>query len=367
VKNRRLEPVGLNLIAYRCGLPVERWLANGAELDELLDFSSLVSRVRSLRRGREKLSRIESCMAGDIIETELERCRSLGVRFLTRDHDHYPEHLRAIDNSPFFLYYRGRSERLVAPAVAIVGSRRATSYGKQVAYDMASGVAAAGVSVVSGLARGIDTAAHEGALTVSFGTTVAVLGCGIDRVYPPENAELLETIASNGVVVSEFPLGTAPHAANFPRRNRIIAGLCLATVVVEADERSGSLITARMAAEQGRDVFAVPGDVRRPVSLGPHRLLKAGAGVVCNSQDVLEHLGIEPVAEVGASESPSGLSENAQSVWRYLLEGDSTLDDLLEHGAMGYGALNRALFELIRRGVVRRGPAGSYVPLKRVV
>src|SRR5437660_419247 len=201
----------------------------------------------------------------------------------------YPELLRAIHDPPAVLYCDGSVEPGDRQAVAIVGSRRATPYGLRITETLAGELSALGFTIVSGFARGIDAAAHRAALAAG-GRTIAVLGCGLDVDYPPGHARLREEIAGSGAVLTEFEPGTPPRAPNFPRRNRIISGLALGVVVVEAAEDSGSLITARLALEQGREVFAVPGPIEAPTSRGPHGLLKQGAKLVEMVDDIVEEL-----------------------------------------------------------------------------
>lgn len=223
-----------------------------------------------------------------------------GLGLVLRSHDAYPPRLAGIDDPPFVLYYRGTLPA-EEPAVAVVGSRRATPYGLAVAEKLGHDLARAGVWVVSGLARGVDMAAHRGALAAG-GRTVAILGSGLNRIYPPEARSLARSIAEAGSVVSEFPPAAAPLAGNFPARNRIISGLSLGVVVVEGGRQSGALITADMAAEQGREVLAVPGPVTSEASRGPHALLRDGAALVESAADVLETLGLPlPVAPSTAS------------------------------------------------------------------
>lgn len=227
---------------------------------------------------------------------------SRGIGLVTTADEDYPARLRGIFDPPAVLYFRGRlpqDDRLVA----VVGARRASVYGKNAASLLAQGLAGAGFGVVSGAARGIDSAAHEGALA-GKGYTVAVLGCGVDVVYPPENGRLLARIAEQGAVVSEYWPGTAPQAHFFPVRNRIISGLSLGVTVVEAAEKSGSLITADLALEQGRDVFAVPGSIFAAGSRGAHRLLKQGAKLVESAADILEEYGL-PAAGRRAKRKPA--------------------------------------------------------------
>jgi len=225
---------------------------------------------------------------------ELNLARELGVEILTWADDDYPVNLRHTHAPPLVLYVKGKLERTDALAIAVVGSRRCSHYGRVHATELASSLARAGFCIVSGLARGVDRAAHTAALKAK-GRTIAVLGCGLSRVYPPEHKELADEIARNGAVVSELPLRTPPDARNFPPRNRIISGLSLGVVVVEAAGASGSLITARWAAEQGREVFAVPGPVDNPYSRGTHQLIRDGAKLVESARDIVGELG--PLAD----------------------------------------------------------------------
>ena len=230
------------------------------------------------------------------LDAEVARLQSARVQAITWDDPDYPPNLRQIYNAPPLLYVRGRIEKRDEWAVAVVGTRRASVYGKETARMIATGLAGAGVTVVSGMARGIDTAAHRTCLDAD-GRTVAVLGCGVDVVYPRENARLAAEIAEKGALVSEYALGTPPEASNFPPRNRIISGLTLGTVVIEAGPRSGALITADFAAEHGREVFAVPGNVLARGSRGTNELIQQGAKLVTSVTDVLEELNLTMVSE----------------------------------------------------------------------
>ncbi len=225
---------------------------------------------------------------------EIERARERGVTILTFDSPQYPRPLLSTYDPPPVLYVDGALLPEDSLSIAIVGSRHCSHYGREQAERLSIGLARAGFTVVSGLARGIDTVAHQGALTVDRGRTIAVLGNGIGLVYPPENKALYERITSEGgirgAIISELPLDTAPSAQHFPGRNRIIAGMTLGTVVVEGSESSGSLITARYAVDMNREVFAVPGSVSSPNSRGPHRLIKQGAKLVEDIEDILDEL-----------------------------------------------------------------------------
>jgi DNA processing protein len=222
-------------------------------------------------------------------EETLRRCERLGVAVLTAGEPGYPDILTTIPDPPLALYLRGRLTAADEAAIAIVGSRRCSPYGLQMAERLATDLARRGATIVSGLARGIDAAAHRAALAAS-GRTLAVLGSGMDRLYPREHARLADRIVENGAVISEHALGEPPLPEHFPRRNRIISGLSLGVVVVEASRASGSLITARLAGEQGREVFAVPGPVGSETSEGTHGLIQAGAKLVTGVADIIEEL-----------------------------------------------------------------------------
>ena len=208
----------------------------------------------------------------------------------------YPKLLKEIDQAPPVIYVRGSLLPADEFAVAMVGTRRVTAYGQQVTRDTSTYLAGHGLTIVSGLARGVDALAHQHALQAG-GRTIAVLGCGVDVIYPPEHRQLAEAIVESGALVSDYPLGTQPEGSNFPPRNRVISGLSLATIVVEAGERSGALITADFAVEQGRDVFAVPGNVFSPASRGTNRLIQKGAYVLVSPQDVLDLLDLSQVED----------------------------------------------------------------------
>ena len=289
-------------------------------------------------------------------ENEGAAAARLGITVIALGDPLYPALLRRIFDPPLVLYVRGTllAEEL---AVAIVGSRAASTAGKTLARSMGRDLAAWGATVVSGLARGIDTAAHEGALD-GGGRTVAVLGCGIDRVYPAENERLAGRVASSGAVVSEFALGTPPLPDHFPRRNRVIAGWSQAVVVVEAAIRSGALNTARCAADEGRDVLAVPGHPTMAGSAGTNQLIRDGAGLVRNAVDVAQELGLEMPAEAPppADRLLAALSGDAPV----------TLEELRERSGLETGALLARLTELELRDVVRRLPGPLFVLHHRV-
>jgi DNA processing protein len=286
-----------------------------------------------------------------------------GRQLLVRDQPGYPELLADTGNPPALLYVTGDPAALDrGPGIAIVGSRKPTPAGAEHARRFGRELAGAGFTVVSGLARGVDAAAHEGALEAS-GVTVAVLGCGPDRVYPAEHTDLAARIRASGAVVTEFPVGTPPRGSHFPQRNRIISGLTLGTLVVEADERSGSLSTARWAADQGREVFAVPGPIHSPLSRGPHRLIREGAHLVAEAADVTEELG--PVAPVprttgeAAGEDPSATDEQ-RAVLDCLAGGPEPADRIVERSGLTADRVSAILLELEIRGEVASAPGGLF-------
>ena len=239
----------------------------------------------------EKL-RQEWDAAGHFADREIQLVENAGVRVKLWQSDDYPPLLRQLRSPPPILYIRGEDQNLTEGAVALVGSRRCSYYGSKVAKDLATGLVMAGVTTVSGLARGIDSVVHETTVNAG-GKTWAVLGSGLGQLYPPENRRLAEEIEKKGAVISEFPMEMKPFPGNFPRRNRIIAGLSLATVVIEGSEKSGSLITARIAGEEGREVGAVPGPIHSPLSAASHMLIQMGAKLVRNVDDILEECGCD--------------------------------------------------------------------------
>ncbi|HWB21926.1 MAG TPA: DNA-processing protein DprA [Gaiellaceae bacterium] len=288
----------------------------------------------------------------------LQGLNASGLRWLPRSVSDFPHLLRSIHDPPPGLFVRGQGdvELLSQPAVAIVGARSCTDYGAHVARSLGRELAAAGVVVVSGLARGVDGWAHRGALE-GGGPTIAVLGCGIDRDYPRAHAALAAQIAATGLVVSEYPPGVAPAPWRFPARNRIVAGLTVATLVIEARERSGALITADLALEEGREVLAVPGDITSALSRGTNALLRLGSVPVTSCADVLEAIGLEPVELAEAAH----LSSAAESVLAALDQGATTADEIVRATTLDSAGVAVALTELelaghveARSGIYRR-------------
>lgn len=339
-------------------------------------FHARRSELESLRLKPETIESILKREFHEKAQDELEKVRRSGGDVLILDDGNYPYLLREIADPPITLYVKGDWQACFdAPGVAVVGSRRASTYGENASEMLSRDLAAAGICVISGLARGIDAAAHRGAIRAK-GKTVAVLGTGINQVYPKENARLVEEILdAGGAVVSQFPLETPPLKDNFPYRNRIISGLSLGVLIVEASERSGSLITARLAIEQNREVMAVPGNITSKNSFGTNYLIKSGAKLVQQWQDVVAELPTEIAARIlppkidgesGAAERqedlpPAGLSENERKVWR-LLQPDKEIhfDDILEKSRLSFGDLSGALVSLDLKDLIRVLPGNNY-------
>jgi DNA processing protein len=339
-------------------------------------FHATRSQLESLRIKPETIESIMSRQLDARGALELDRVKQLGGDILILDDGSYPAMLREIADPPITLYVRGEWEQcLVLPCVAIIGSRLCSTYGTNAAEMLARDLATRGICIISGLARGIDTAAHRGAMR-GGGKTVAVLGTGIDGAYPKENMRLInEILESGGAVVSQFPLGTPPLKDNFPYRNRIISGLSLGVLIVEASERSGSLITARLAMEQNREVMAVPGNITSANSYGTNYLIKSGAKLVQQWQDVVSELPSEIAASIlppkieepkdnGSIESdrvPVDLNENERKVWSILSADHAVhIDALLGTSGLTFGELNTTLVALDIRDLIRVLPGKHY-------
>lgn len=280
-----------------------------------------------------------------------------GHHLVTFHDPDYPAALAEIPDPPLLLYISGRRELLTRPLVAVVGSRNASVQGKLDAESFSAALSGAGLCVVSGLALGIDTAAHEGALR-GAGSTIAVVGTGLDRVYPARNRELAHRIAAHGCLVSEYALGTPPLAANFPRRNRVISGLAAGVLVVEAAAQSGSLITAQMAAEQGREVFALPGSIHSALAKGCHRLIRDGAQLVETVEEVLEAMQLSPLAAPAARAESMEDDDGDDDLLVALGTEPVALDDLLARLGGDAGALGGRLLGLELAGLVAQLPGG---------
>ncbi len=301
------------------------------------------------------------------VKAELDLLAGKNYRIITLADSNYPRLLREIPDPPPFLYVSGQLDHS-SVNIAVVGSRNATRYGLTTTKSLCADLASLGITIVSGMARGIDTAAHEGALA-GGGKTIAVLGSGLDRIYPTENKKLFQRISKRGAVVSEFSMLTKPEGHNFPMRNRIISGMSLGTVIVEATKKSGSLITARLAVEQNREVFAVPGSIQSFKSTGTHTLIKQGAKLVEHAQDIVEEL--EPYLEIhnGTENAPPAESENVPpflsseetQIFQLLEPYPIHIDSLVRKLSIEPGKLSSMLLTLELKGLVRQLPGKFFI------
>jgi len=318
--------------------------------------------------GTQTAGKIREAIAQVDAQAELDRATAAGVRVIVRGDAEYPVALTYLFDAPVALYVKGTLVREDAQAIGIVGMRKCSLYGEEQAQRLAGGLARSGFTIVSGLARGIDTAAHKAALAAG-GRTIAVLGNGLAQVYPPENARLAVAVTECGALLSEFPMATDPRAENFPRRNRILAALALGIIVVEAGKQSGSLITARLAAELGKEVFAVPNRVDAPGASGVHALIRDGAKLVESVADVLDelpNLGVKPAAgEEAAAEATLALKVKLSPEEARLIEvmdGEPLgVDALASRAGIEARKVSGALTLLELKGLVRALPGGRFM------
>lgn len=338
----------------RFGTHTAVFQANGHELQQVEGIGPKLS------------SAILAARNSDDAQRELTRCRELGVTLILRGSSEYPRSLSEICDPPGVLYCRGKLEPRDGLAIAIVGSRKCTLYGRQQAERLAGSLARAGFTIISGLARGIDGAAHQGALAAG-GRTIAVLGTGLDNIYPPEHRDLADRVAASGAVLTESPLHQAPVPGLFPQRNRIISGMASGVIVVEASRKSGALHTVRHAMEQGREVFAVPGRVDSLASEGCHDMIRDGAALVRTVDDVLEALGplVAPVATGGSPtetiNNPRELSLSPQEreILNLVTADPRHIDEILNAAGIEASRVLATLTVLEMKRLVRRLPGGN--------
>ncbi len=307
---------------------------------------------------REKTANsIKSFRLEEEIKDELNRIEKTGVNILTINDNEYPSSLKTIYDPPHVLYVKGNIMENDAIAVAIVGSRSPTTYGKLVTEKISMELSVRGVTIVSGMARGIDSIAHKSAIA-GGGRTIAVLGCGLNVIYPPENFKLMDEIISHGAVISEFPMSARPDKMNFPQRNRIISGLSLGTLIVEAAEKSGSLITARHAIEQGREVFAIPGSINSPKSKGANRLIKSGAKLVEGAEDIIDEFPSDVRSFLKSPEKENKEDYNLIGDEKHIFSLIDTelrhIDTIVEHSNLPVSVVSGILVKLELKGLVRQ-------------
>jgi DNA processing protein len=333
--------------------------------------------------GSAKASTIAAALRKSVerVDEEIDRAGNAGARIICSDDDEYPPLLREIPDPPSVLYVRGTIEPRDLNGLGIVGSRKCSYYGREQAERFAALLAGAGFTVVSGGARGVDSSSHRGALSHPSGRTIAALGCGIDVVYPPENAQLFAQIAERGALVSEFPMGSEPARENFPRRNRLISGMSRGVLIVEADQRSGALITARQAYDdQGRPVFALPGRVDNPLSAGPHQLIRDGATLTTRLEDILDGLGPLPqsvgepavfesiakdVKTVETPPSPIEVTDQQKLILVKMGDDESSVDRIIEETGLGAQIVLQELTHLSLKGLIQRTSGQVYLRRRR--
>lgn len=328
-------------------------------------FAATRSELMSVKGVRKAVARtIANQEWGSDPEKVLETVENSGARLIPYGDPVYPSPLREIHDPPFLLYAKGQDIPAGLTMIAVVGSRNPTPYGSRAARELAQGLARRGVGVVSGMARGIDAAAHWGCLE-GLGYTVAVMGTGIDVIYPASNRKLFERVAQKGTIISEFPPGTPPEPKNFPIRNRIISGMSKAVLVVEATKKSGSLITAASALNQGRDVFAVPGSINSFKSTGCHFLIKQGAALVENADDILDQLGLNyphvPKRDLLRDVPPGPVEEREKRIYDLISDDPLHIDHIARLGNLDPAEVSSVLMKLELKGLIRQLPGKMFV------
>lgn len=354
--------VGLNLIPQLTPRRVNKLFARFESFEAIWEATS--GKLREIFWSQVIAEAIVSGRSDSAIDEEFASAEDQGVRILTLVDAEYPALLREIEDPPLVLYVRGETSIDPARAIAVVGTRRSTRYGSLVAARLASQLAMKGITVVSGLAAGTDAAAHQGVLDVG-GRTIAVMGCGVDRVYPRRNQALYDGIVETGTVISEYPLGTRPAKWTFPQRNRIISGLTRGVLVVQAPERSGALITARLALEQGRDVFAVPGNITNRTSAGTNRLIRDGAKLVMTVDDILEEypdlLRLKGSAGEDTEAEEPKLGEREQCVYDMISLEPVHVDDIIGRADLSPTEASHILLLLQLEGLIEEVEGGRYI------
>jgi DNA processing protein len=359
--------VPVDPLAYWIGFNRVRGIGP-ARLRALLDYFGTVDAaweapadaLREVGLDRRSLTNLLQIRAGLDLAEELRKVREAGVQVFTWEDDSYPQRLKTISDSPPVLYARGELSPADDWALAMVGTRNASSYGREVARKLATELARAGVTIVSGLARGIDGHVHRAVLDAG-GRTIAVLGSGLDIIYPPEHRKLAEEIVAHGALISEYALGTQPEASNFPPRNRIISGFSRGVIVVEAGEKSGALITADFAAEQGRDVFAVPGSIFQRGSAGTNRLIRDGATPVLSVDDVLEALNMTAVVQHVEAQMLLPTDATEVQLFDLLSEEPMHVDELGRAAELPIAQVSSALALMELKGLVHQVGGMNYV------
>jgi len=355
--------IGFTLVRGIGAVRLQALIAHFGDL--ALAWQAPPDELRAAGLGPALVERLAQVRASVDLDRVWAQITAQGIQALTWQDEAYPPRLKEIDQPPPVLYVRGELLPEDAWAVAVVGTRRVTAYGRQVAEEISFYLAQNGVTVISGLARGVDSIAHQAALKAG-GRTLAVLGNGVDRIYPPEHRALAEKIIAGGALLSDYSPGTPPESVNFPPRNRIISGLSLAVIVVEAGETSGALITAEFAAEQGREVFAVPGNILAPQSKGTNRLIQQGARPLLAARDVLEALDLTRVTEHRAARRVLPADEVEAQLLTILSHEPLHVDDIRNQTSLPIEKISAALVMMELKGMVRQVGGMNYVAAREV-
>jgi DNA processing protein len=353
--------VGFNLVK---GIGAVRLQALRDHFNDLsVAWQAPVDALQAAGLSPKLAERVAQIRASVDLEDYISKAKAKGIHILTWEDENYPKRLKEIDQPPPVLYVRGELTTEDSWAVAVVGTRRVSVYGRQVTEELAAYLANNGVTVVSGLARGVDAISHQSALRAG-GRTLGVLGCGVDRIYPPEHEQLAEKMISSGAILSDYAPGTPPDAANFPPRNRLISGLSMATVVVEAGETSGALITAQFAADQGREVFAVPGNILAPQSKGTNRLIAQGAHPMLAPGDVLDVLNMTRVTEQRAVRKILPGNELEAKLLSVLSHEPLHMDEIRNQTGLPIERVSATLVMMELKGLVRQVGGMNYVAIQ---
>jgi DNA processing protein len=339
--------VRLRALIAHFGNLANAWGATSAQLQETGLSARIVDNIVNIRSSMN-------------LEDYYQNIQSKGIRVVISDEDNYPNRLKEIDQPPPVIYVRGEVIDDDFWSVAIVGTRRVTAYGRQVTDELATYLAQNGITIVSGMARGVDAIAHQAAIRAG-GRTIAVMGCGVDRIYPPEHRNLSDQIINHGALVSDYAPGTPPDSSNFPPRNRIISGLSMAVVVIEAAETSGALITASFAGDQGRDVFAIPGNIFAPQSKGTNRLIQQGAIPLLSGRDLLDNLNLTRVNEQRIIRHALPIDETEANVLNVLGREPIHVDEIRSQTGLPIESVSAALVMMELKGMVQQVGGMNYI------
>ena len=355
--------IGFNLIKGIGAVRMQALIQYFGDLEAA--WKAAPTELAEARLGKTLIERVVQARAGVDLEKLWEKIEKQGIKILTWQDESYPQRLKEIDQPPPVLYIRGEFLPDDLFAVAIVGTRRVTPYGRQITEELSAFLAANGITVISGLARGVDAIAHQSTLKAG-GRSIGVLGSGVDKIYPPEHRSLAEQMMEHGAIISDYAPGTPPDASNFPPRNRIISGLSLAVVVIEAGETSGALITAEFAAEQGREIFAVPGSILAPQSKGTNKLIQQGALPLLSVNDLMQALDLTRVGEHKAARKIIPADETEARLMNVLGNEPLHVDEIRNQAELPIEKVSAALALMELKGMVRQVGGMNYVAVREV-